>query len=629
ACFFWVQLACCGDLLAGRTVHVGVYQNHPQVFTDAHGTAQGFYIDLLEFVAAREGWTLKMVTGTWTQGMERLKSGEIDLLTAVAFAPESQRTLDFNRETLLANWGQLYVADARIQSMLDLEEKNVVGLENDRITQQFEGLLKQFGVHYQLISVRDYAQAMESLVAGKADVAIVPKIFGMMNDYKYQVLRSTIVCCPVEMRFATAKGVNNALLEILDHYLQALKRDKGSLYYQSMNRWFGMIEREVLPVWVIWMLGGSGVLLVVGVTGLYLLKRRVGTQSATLHQEITMRKEMEAQLKRTSRELEANARELRDAKEVAEAANRAKSQFLTNMGHEIRTPMNAIQGMTEMALQTAIPPKSRELLGHVITASRSLMRIIDSILAFTKLDRGQETLNVEPFDLLDEVLAHVMDFASSSAVTKGVDLSFALDPGTPKLLVGDREKLEKILIYLLDNALKFTNKGMVTIRVSLRERHGERVRLEFAVRDTGVGVEPEQVLRIFEPFVQGDATLTRRHGGAGMGLAVCKRLVELMGGRIWVESVVDQGSVFCFTALFKIRMFGQEEEASKPLELHSHSVPVVPMVASSVASSTVTVEETGVTTAEVIDASTNPVQLGRQHQAKLQQLAHYLDHGDS
>ncbi|MBF0128189.1 MAG: transporter substrate-binding domain-containing protein, partial [Magnetococcales bacterium] len=176
---FLLMLAGSSPSQAGRTVHVGVYQNSPQVFLDAKGVARGFYVDLLEYIAAQEGWTLNMVAGTWNQGMERLHKGEIDLLTAIAFLDDGSRNLSYNQETVLANWGQLYVADARIQSMLDLEEKTIVGLENDIHTKQFQVLLKQFGIRYQLVQVAEYALAFESLVTGKADAAIVSKTFGL------------------------------------------------------------------------------------------------------------------------------------------------------------------------------------------------------------------------------------------------------------------------------------------------------------------------------------------------------------------------------------------------------------------------------------------------------------------
>ncbi len=621
---------------AGQVVKVGVYQNHPQLFINAQGRGEGFYMDLLGFVSAQEGWSLKMVPGSWTEGLERLNSGEVDLLLAVPFADQLFGRLDFNNETFLANWGQLYVADARLQSIPDLDDKTIIGLKNHTLTTQFEQLLKQFGIKAHFLLVDDYAQALEWLVSGKGDAAIVAKTFGLVNDRNYQVLRSAIVCCPLEMRLAAKKGLHADLLEVIDRHLHTLKADNGSYYFHAMNRWFGTGEVERLPVWVFWMIVLGGLFLLVVVMLFVRLKQQMRMQTAALRYEIAAREVIDGQLKRTNQELEANARkleanarELRASKEVAEAASRAKSQFLTNMGHETRTPMNAIQGMTEMALQIEVSPKTRELLGHVLTASRSLMRIINSILAFSKLDRGQEILVAEPFDLLDDVFAHVMDFAASSAAAKSIDLSFELEPGTPRKLIGDREKLENILIALVDNALKFTNqnKGRVILRALLRQRYGEKVQLEFLVQDTGVGVEPEQQLRIFDPFVQGDATLTRRYGGVGMGLAVCKRLVELMRGRIWVESGVGQGSRFYFTILFKTSELLQDAPTNGAVVLTAsvdqrggwmegvqrEAASVMAADGSAVVGSSVRQDGLGV---------------DLQQRALLQRLAIYLDYGD-
>ncbi|MBF0295528.1 MAG: transporter substrate-binding domain-containing protein [Magnetococcales bacterium] len=609
----WMLLVHLPVANAVEPLRVGVYQNSPQVYMDARGVANGFYIDLLEYIAVKEGWVLTMVPGTWAQGLERVTRGEIDLLPAIAYLGDGSRQVEYSQETVLANWGQLYVTQGRIRSLLDLEDKKIIGMEADIYTQQFQETLKRFGIRYQFESVEEYEQALAALAAGRGDAAIVSKTFGLSNEHRFPILRSAIVCCPAELRFAAPVGGGAGPLAIIDRHLKALKADKGSFYYQALSRWFGVVEREVVPGWVPWGFAGCGVVAVTFLSGLVLVRRRLRLQYAALRNEIRVREETDAQLKRSNRELELRARELRDARDVAEAANRAKSQFLTNMGHEIRTPMNAIQGMTEMALRAEQLPKARELLGHVLIASRSLMRIINSILEFTKLDRGQETPEIAAFDMMRDLFSPVMEFASSAAVTRDLEIAFEPEPGVPREVLGDRDKLERVLICLVDNALKFTAQGSVTLRVALRERHGELNRLEFSVRDTGVGVPPDQWVRIFDPFVQGDASLTRRYGGAGMGLAVSKRLVELMGGRIWVESIVNQGSVFYFTLLCKIAP-GNGSASCEALRMTSAFGPLAGDGGGGAPGA-----------GKVLD----PVCLGQLQQDQLCRLAHYLDQGDS
>ena len=233
----------------------------------------------------------------------------------------------------------------------------------------------------------------------------------------------------------------------------------------------------------------------------------------------------------------------------AEEANRAKSEFLANMSHEIRTPMNAIIGLTELALESGPSAKIRDYLIKIDSSSQSLMRIISDILDFSKIEAGKLGMEAVNFYLRD-VFDHLANMFQAKAADKDVELILALYGERHYALVGDYLRLEQILINLIDNALKFTDKGEIEVRANAIEADDERVVLEFSVRDTGIGMTEEQVDKLFNPFVQADGSTTRKYGGTGLGLAICKRLVEMMGGRIWLESTWGQGSVFLFTIPF-------------------------------------------------------------------------------
>ena len=280
-----------------QPIKVGIYANYPQVFVDDDQKAQGIYIDLLEFIGAAEGLQYTYIPGTWSQCIERLNTENIDLLVSIAYTDKRAERYDFTHETVLSNWGQIYTRTSAIQSLLDLSHKRIAVVTDDISYTSLKTLLKKFDIPCDYIEVTEYREVLEHVSQDLADAGAVSRIFGLMNESKFSIHTSPIIYNPIELRFASLKGKQTAIMETIDSHLSVLKSEPDSIYYQSLNKWLGDLGQWVFPKWLKYLIYIVFSLLFLLGVGSVILEQQVRRKTAELKKEIQIRKEQESKLR--------------------------------------------------------------------------------------------------------------------------------------------------------------------------------------------------------------------------------------------------------------------------------------------------------------------------------------------
>ncbi|HTN93061.1 MAG TPA: response regulator [Gallionella sp.] len=381
---------------------------------------------------------------------------------------------------------------------------------------------------------------LEKLDTGHQDEII--KLKTQFNSYFVMALdiaqrMATRTDMPTTQQLMNMKGLRDA-------YFSETKTYKANTEREYHNDVVSAIERsQRAQQWG----AAIGTLMLLIIAGLTLLVTR---GILTLERNVEERNRM---LVVVNNELEREIQKLKEAEEAksqAEAASQIKDQFLANMSHELRTPMNAIIGLSHLCLQTSMSPKQQDYLEKINGSAKSLLGILNDILDVSKIEAGKMEIDQTTFNL-EEVMSNLATIVGNRAQEKNLEFLIQTAPDIPKLLVGDPLRLSQVLINLAGNAVKFTEKGEVAVRVVRARETSAEIVLRFSVIDTGIGLSQKEIDKLFHPFTQADSSVTRRFGGTGLGLTISKRLVEMMGGRIWVESNPGHGSRFIFVARFK------------------------------------------------------------------------------
>ena len=487
----------------------------PFEFINKDDIYSGIAADYMKILNQRLGLKMEIVPDlSWSEVVSKKRAGEIDVLPCVGKTVERLSFLNFSvpyikfQRVIITRTDYPFIAGLK-----DLDKARVAV----QVNTSHEGFLHD----YTDIKVLSFATLEETLTAvssGKAD-AMIGNIASASHWIRRLNLTNLKVAAPAQMEtidlhFAVRKDWPE-LITLINKGLASISHEEKNRIFQ---KWISIkyepgIALKTVFKYILRIVAGA---LLIFVIFFYWNRRLAGLN-----------------------------RQLGAARAEADRANHFKSEFLANMSHEIRTPMNAIMGLTHLALQTTLLPKQRDYLTKVENASRDLLNVINDILDFSKIEAGKLKVEEIPFQL-DEVLDNLAGLIALKAQKKGLEFILKVAPEIPLTLLGDPLRLGQVLINLTGNAIKFTETGKIVISVEVEAEDENRIRLVFAVRDSGIGLSSEQQGHLFQSFSQVDASITRRFGGTGLGLAICRQLVGLMGGEIGVESELGQGSTFSF-----------------------------------------------------------------------------------
>ena len=543
--------ACClllclpASLTAQTKIKVGVYQNIPLSFTDEQGAVKGLFIDILEYVAEKEGWEIEYQPDIWSQCLQNLETGQIDLLGVIGYSPERAELFDYTFESVQTEWGQVYTHKPfGIESILDLKFKKIAVLQGDLHFINLRQMVNSFGFSARFIEAFEYETVMELVEVGRCDAGVVSHLYGLQHQDNYRVHKSPFIFSPQKLYFAVPRGKNWGLLHALDQHLHELKGDNASLYHQAIQKWFVKTPPWVFPKWLVWVLVGIGGLLVIFLSTSLILRRRVKASTAELLEkniELTnvIEQRKKAEIERLN--LETQLQRAQKMEAIGTLAG--------GVAHDLNNILSGLVSYPELLLMEL--EEDSPLRQPILTIKKSgenAARVVNDLL--TLAQRGvavTEVLNLN--DIITDYL-NSPEFEKLQSDHSEVRIATELDENLLNI-AGSPIHLTKTVMNLVSNAVEaMIGGGKVLLKTQNRyvdqpvggyDTIAEGDYVVFKVTDGGVGISSEDIERIFEPFY---TKKVMGLNGTGLGMAVVWGTVKDHNGYIDVRSVENEGTTF-------------------------------------------------------------------------------------
>ena len=542
------------------------YDNYPISFYNAHENEwQGISIDIIDEISRYTGLTFERANGdteTFTELLKMVTDGRASLLTEVINSSQTdQPENDFiwpKTAMMSNNYALISKSEYPAVEINEILYSRVGLIRNSAHAAMFK---IWFPGHGKITEYESIDDAFDALSRDEIDMVMgTQNLLLLLTNFRQQVGYTANVT--FDSSFDSVFGFNKneaVLCSIIDKTLRLI--DKSAIAEHWTNRTFDY-RSKLAEAQRPWFVGATALLLCV-LALLFVLVQKHRREGIRLERLVGER----------TAELNKTRLDLQNAFSAAESANQAKSEFLANMSHEIRTPINSIIGFSELALDDDIPCKTADYLKKILENSEWLLQIINDILDISKIESGKMEFEKIPFNLR-ELLESCRAMIAPKAIDKGLMLYFYAEPSIGKMPVGDPTRIRQAIINILSNAVKFTNSGAVKVQAAIKELSENSVTIFFEIKDSGIGMTPEQIKKIFEPFTQAETGTTRKFGGTGLGLSITKNIIKMMGGELVAESTFGVGSKFSFELTFDMVDAGNEDPRDRKITSDRMEKPV-------------------------------------------------------
>ncbi len=523
-------------------VKVGIYQNQPKIFMTEDGVPAGFWVDILDHIAAQEGWTLEYIQGSWDECLFWLEQGKIDIMPDVAFTEKRDELYLFSDKSVYTSWSGIYTKEREdIESILDLDGKTIAVLKNSVNYEGPEGLkalVKAFNISCTFVEKDNYLEVFQAVNNKEAHAGVASKDFAILHLSDFELVTTPIIFQPSTLYFAFPKGseLSTTFKKRIDEHISEMKSKEGSFYYKTLEKWFSTKPQEtVISKWLLWGLALSTCVILFLLGGSFLLRSQVRIRTKELTEEINERKKAEQALQEHEKQLEEIV--LQRTAELTRS-NKELEMFAYITSHDLQEPLRMVTSYLQLIdkrYTENLDDDGREFISFAVEGAKRMQTLINDLLKYSRVDTKGKAFS--PVDI-NKVL---MDTLNNLEIA--IEESKATITHDPLPTVnGDETQLRQLFQNLVGNAIKFRGEKPPTIHIGTEPVNNG---WKFTVKDNGIGIETKYYERIFQVF-------QRLHGrneysGNGIGLAVCKKIVERHGGSITVESNPGEGTTFLFT----------------------------------------------------------------------------------